>query len=387
MKNQLSLLLLLIFLAISCSQKEESLSEKPLSEQQFEFEIYDSLVVDYLGNLTLMDQSPDGKHFLLIDQNTDSILVTDPSGKTIYSYKITGEGPEKMEGNRTGVAKFLDNSTFLIPSSRALYQYSLAGELIKSFPPDFEGMSQLVIPSSTSHTRMGDQVITLMKGRYDKLGSSGLEYQAQSRQLEIFDFQTGDFSPIVPFPKESKFSSSTLEFGLIDHYPAFTVRDDSLYLIFRNEPKLFIYSKDQWDTPASIKPIPLPKFIEREISQKDAEGFNVRDFFYGSIGGIWALENQNFLISYLSGLTNEESDEAIAAAGSDFNKIFEEGEKKNSGGYVLFNGNQVSPVIIKSEQLGNINSIYSQEEIWFSPDFEKVENDYSVIYKTRLISR
>lgn len=50
-ETKLFLLLVTIALAISCSPKEDKLTEKPLSEQQLEFEIYDSLVFDYLGNL------------------------------------------------------------------------------------------------------------------------------------------------------------------------------------------------------------------------------------------------------------------------------------------------------------------------------------------------
>lgn len=109
MKNQLWLFSAALLIFYSCIQKEESLSEKPLSEHQFEFEIYDSLVVDYLGNLYLADISEDGKTFLLIDQQTDTLFVTDSQGAIIHKFCKKGEGPGMYPEGRLGPPRFLNN--------------------------------------------------------------------------------------------------------------------------------------------------------------------------------------------------------------------------------------------------------------------------------------
>lgn len=387
MKHQFLTLIFGLSLAFACSEKAENQVEIPLAEQQLRFEIYDSLVVDYLGRLTLMDQSPDGKHFLLIDQNTDSIFVSDPSGKILHQYTRTGDGPEMIRGNRIGIGKFLGNDRFIIPGSQGLFVYSLQGELLKSFNPNFNGVSQLVIPSNQTHAVKNNLAFSLIKGRNVDLDPEAPDFKTTAKILESTDLSTGEFTPIISIPPSSKFSAIANPFELIEFHPSFSIQGDSLYLTFRNEPKLFVYSLDDFDSPARIVSIPIIDFIERSNDEKPAEsGFNVRDFFLETINSVIPTGPEHLLINYLTGLTDEKVKGAIAASGSDFNKIFEEAEKMNSSGTILFNGKDFSQPITKPSNLGNINLSKSLDEIWFSPDFEEIENDYSVLYKTRIVS-
>ncbi|MFT7426720.1 MAG: hypothetical protein ACI9O5_002676, partial [Algoriphagus sp.] len=116
MKNQLLILAAIAVILFSCQSKESEILTTPLSEQILEFEIYDSLVVDYLGNVTLMDISPDEKSYLLVDQNTDTFLMTDKTGAILHKYKLMGEGPNNYNTSRMGVAKFLSDDSFLVPT-------------------------------------------------------------------------------------------------------------------------------------------------------------------------------------------------------------------------------------------------------------------------------
>jgi hypothetical protein len=54
---------------------------------------------------------------------------------------------------------------------------------------------------------------------------------------------------------------------------------------------------------------------------------------------------------------------------------------------VLFDGTTVSSFITQPEELGFSYSFVSEDEIWFSQDYEQVEKDYLVLYKTRLVSK
>ncbi len=386
MRHQLVIPIVSIFLIFACSSKEEEV-QKPLAEQQFEFEIYDSLVVDYLGNLILMDISPDGNHFLLIDQNTDSMFVTDPKGEIKYQYKRTGEGPEMIQGNRTGVGQFLDNEKFLIPSSRGVFIYSISGEFMESHIPEFTGISRLIIPSSSAHAIYKEKILLRMPGRFADIKEPSIDFQQKSKQIEQLDLSTGKFESVVPFPKESKFSSKTEEFGVFDYFVDFEIKGDSLYLAFRNEPKLFVYNLSNLEVPAKTLEIGFPQFYERNTAAKpDNEAINVRDFFLGTINRIIPLEHDLILINYLSGLSDEDAKNVIDEAKGDFDLMFKNAEEINQGGLVLFDGKEISQLISKPGYLGNINQVVSKDEIWFSPNFEEIENDYSVIYKTRLIS-
>lgn len=388
MKNHFFTLWLSLLFAFACTSKEEEILQKPLSEQNFEFEIYDSLVVDYLGNLILMDISPDQNHFLLIDQNTDSIFVTNPKGEIQYQYKRTGEGPEMTKGNRIGIGKFLDDQSFLIPGSQGLFVYSLSGKLEKSILPDFKGVSQLVIPSSPAHAISNGIVFVNMPGRYSDLKQPGTDFQKNSKSLELVDLITGKYESVLRFPKESKFSSETQEYGIVDHYINFAIEEDSIYVAYRNEPKLFVYHISNLNAPVKVNALKFPVFIERNTESKpENEIINIRDLFLGAINRIIPLGNNLILINYLAGLSDEVAKEIIDEAGTNFDLLFEKGNKKNTRGMVLFNGSEISQTVSKPTILGNVSYVASKEEIWFSPDFEQVEKDYSVIYKTRLISK
>jgi hypothetical protein len=388
MKNQPLLFGFILLIGFACQTKEPELPATPLSEQNLEFEIYDSLVMDYLGNVNLMDISPDGNTFLLIDQNTDSIFVTNLSGTILQQYKRTGEGPENITGNRTGIAKFFDDESFLIPSSRGIFQYSIDGSLLKSFIPDFTGLSQLVIPSNEAHFVKNNKVYMNLPGRYSDLEQNVLDFQEQSKRLEVLDIATDEFESVTHFPKTSKFSSTTKEYGSLESFSNITLKGDTLFLNFRSEPKIFGYSFSNLDSPVSVQTIPFPAFLERNPDKKVETGsFNLRDFFYGTINKIIAMDENVFLISYLGGLSDEVANEIIAEGGSDFDKIFKMAGEKNQGGLVLFDGKNISPIIRKPENLGNINKFVSKEEIWFSLNFSKAENDYSIIYKTRLVQK
>lgn len=161
-----------------------------------------------------------------------------------------------------------------------------------------------------------------------------------------------------------------------------------MFLSFRNEPKIFGYSFSNLNTEPSSKTIPFPNFIQKEPTDKNPkEGFSLNDLFLGTINEMISISNQLFLIDYLQGLTKDEFDDVLSRAGGDTNKIFDLAEGINKGGWVLFDGENISLPILKPEPLGSFNKFISKDEIWFSLNFSKEENDYSVIYKTRLVQK
>ena len=386
MKNLNHLFLLsLVALSISaCSgESEETKASTPLSEQALEFEIYDSLVVDYLGNLVLMDISPDHSKYLMMDQNTAEILITDSEGSILHQYNKSGEGPEDYNNGKSGKAIFINNSEFLIPTTTAIFQYSLDGKLIRKMEPDFQGLANLVVSFSTAILKSGNNLYFKIQGRHPEKGDL-TEYT----NLEKVNFETGEYEPIIPFSKSSKFSTPEADFQAFDYHPVFDLTADSLFIMFRNEPKLFSYSLDNLDTPAHTINVPFLEFEERNTDKKSENGgFNIRDFLLGSINAIEKLDDGTFLIFYTSGLNEEEANDVVSEAGDDFNKIFELAEKYNTTGNVVFDGESVSRIIAEDELLSNIAKVISKDEIWFNLDFSKVENDYSVIYKTRIASK
>jgi hypothetical protein len=388
MKNQLLILAAIAVILFSCQSKESEILTTPLSEQILEFEIYDSLVVDYLGNVTLMDISPDEKSYLLVDQNTDTFLMTDKTGAILHKYKLMGEGPNNYNTSRMGVAKFLSDDSFLVPTLTGLFKYSLNGDLIQKYNPEFTGIANLLIPASESHFVKDNKVYFHLPGRDRDLGQQGLDFQAKAKLIEVVDLNNGTYEDKIPFPMSSKVSSTTAEFGAIDFYPNLALGGNNLYVAFRNEPKIFSYSLTDIDSAPTVLPIPIENFVESDTDKAPENGgFNIRNFFLGTINTINYLGEGSFLINYLAGLSDDEADQVISEAATDFDKMFKAAQELNKGGMILFDGVSISPIIEKPEILGFIYKVVSKDEIWFSLNFSEAENDYSVIYKTRLVQK
>ncbi|UZD24643.1 hypothetical protein PBT90_14775 [Algoriphagus halophytocola] len=392
MKTQTKLFLiptLALSIAACSGEKEETSPSTPLAEQSLEFEIYDSLVVDHLGNLALMDISPDGQSYLLRDQNTDTLLLANAAGEILHQYKLSGEGPNQYKENLYGKSKFLNNEEFLTPTTGGVYRYNSQGILQKKYEPGFSPRAQIIITGADNLIIHDDEIYLNLPGRgSDEFGPHGIAYQEKSNHIEVLNLESEEFSPEIKFPSTSKFSSTEKAYKFYSTYPTFSIADDSLYITYRHEPKIFAYPLADLSTLGSTKFIPIKNFVENEPkSDQVDDNINISELYAGTINKIIAMENQHFIIDYLSGLTGAEYDEAVDKAGGDMDKQWDELGKVNQGGLVIFDGTALSNPITKPALLGQLDKYVSKEEIWFSLNFSAAENDYSVIYKTRLVQK
>ena len=215
MRHRLTLPIVSIFFIFACSSKEEEV-QKPLAEQQFEFEIYDSLVVDYLGNLYLADITEDGKTFLLIDQQTDMLFVTDSQGAIIHKFSKKGEGPGFYPQGRLGPPRFLNDEEIIIPTFKGFYLYSLTGDATRSFSPEFNPTASFVNQYDNSLVSYQEKIYYPLEGRIaNELGVEGREFQTKVRRVEVLDLNSGKFTPAIPFPKTSKFPQKSKKYNAI----------------------------------------------------------------------------------------------------------------------------------------------------------------------------
>jgi hypothetical protein len=388
MKNNFILPILSILFIFACSSKQEEV-QKTLAEQQFEFEIYDSLVVDYLGNLYLADISKDGETFLLIDHQKDSIFVTDQKGKIVSRFCKKGDGPGNYKGTRNNLPQFFNSEEIIIPAWKGFYIYSKSGEFQNAFELDYLPTSSLINVYINNLAFMENQILFPWEGRIaEEFGVDGKKFQLQTKRLEILDLESGQFSPKLPFPKESKFKTGEKSYLNVNYKTIISQSSDTIYVVFRNEPRIYAYHKFMLDEPSKIYQIPFDEFVEKAPKDADYFGsYEMKDIYVGSLNQIQPLGNDQFLINYARGVTDLEYDQITTQAGGDNSKFFPELSKINSYGWVLFDSKSVSKLIENSPEIGNLGKFVSKEEIWFTPNYSEVEKDYVVIYKTRIVSK
>lgn len=389
MKKQLWLFLLSLLLVISCGQKEEVKIEKPLAEQQLEFEIYDSLVVDYLGNLYLADISKDGETFLLVNDQTDSIYLANSTGEIISKFNRSGEGPGDYRLSRVNPPQFLNDSEIIIAAARGFYCYSFSGEFTRSFELEYNPTSSLIDQYNNKMVILHNRVIYPWEGRNaDSIGVQGKKFQLQTKRVEVLDLENGTFRPAMLFPDQSKFKTDQKGYFNFNHTTRLANLGDSIYVVFRTEPKIFIYHLNNLEYPSSVLEIPFKEFIEKTPrDESDLWNYDVRDIYSGAINLLVPLDTKSFLINYMRGITEMEYEQIFSSIGEINGDFYQEINKINTYGWILFDGKDISNLIHKKPEVGNVGKFISKEEIWFSPNYSEVEKDYVVLYKTRLVSK
>ncbi|WP_186753970.1 hypothetical protein [Echinicola salinicaeni] len=349
-------------------------------------EILDSLVLDYMGQVYLQDISPDGSKFLAYDQPTKTFLVFGNNGEIISELTLNGEGPGKYGDYHISKPVFLDEESFLVLSDNGHFRYDLEGRLIKHYGPDFHGGSRFIVSSGRNTVKIeGEKVVSWFQGRSNDLGFS-IQRQIESRQLEMLNLGTGEYEPIVPFPKESMFSSKSHLFHDVHTRPILASSKEALYVSFSSEPKIFTYSGAGFGAPKSIVSLPFEVFHQAEgVEQDMGDGaFDITDFYYGQIRTLDYIADNRFLIAYAEGLPIEEVKSLHEQYKDDMRKFFEEIRKINKEHLRVWDGQQLSKDLEVPEYFGLLAKV-DGEELWYDLDYQKRENDYTVFYKVKLI--
>lgn len=388
MKHQFLTLIFGLSLAFACREKTENQAETPLAEQQLRFEIYDSLVVDYLGNLYLADISKNSGNFILIDQQTDTLLIVNPTGQILSKFSKKGDGPGLYQPSRLGPPQFFTNDQIIIPSMKGFHIYDSEGNPIRTFLPEFNPTISLINPFDNKIIQHEEKIYYPWEGRLaDSLGVDGKALQQALKKLEVLDLNTGKFSPALPIPSTSKYKSTEKSYLNINYTVSLSQRSDTLFLSFRNEPVIYSYAFSDLENPTAAQKIPFPEFIERDGKEEVKFGaYEMKDIYVGGINSFQATEKNRFLISYTRGLTETEYVEIFDLIAKDQQAGYQKLEEVSTSGIVLFDGKSLSSIINQPKELGYTYVFISEDEIWFSQDYEQAEKDYLVLYKTRIVS-
>ncbi|TXE05752.1 hypothetical protein [Algoriphagus aquimarinus] len=96
--NKSHFLILTAFFAtilFSCSEKKaESTETDPFNELQFE--VYDSIMVNVLENVTILDYQEKLDQYLMKEQRGDKVLLVNGKGELLKEVALAGEGPNQI---------------------------------------------------------------------------------------------------------------------------------------------------------------------------------------------------------------------------------------------------------------------------------------------------
>ncbi|WP_057938247.1 hypothetical protein [Algoriphagus resistens] len=112
-KSRLIFTTLFTTLLFSCSEKETE-TYNPVKELQFE--VYDSIVVDVLEEVVILDYQNELDQYLIKERKGNKVLLVDGKGGLINEVELIGEGPNQiqlaLEGRFWGKDRFIFKEMF-----------------------------------------------------------------------------------------------------------------------------------------------------------------------------------------------------------------------------------------------------------------------------------
>lgn len=369
----------------SCSSPNPKSDANTPNRESYELEILDSLVVDYIGMMAWSHISPEGNNFLAIDQQKSDILLIGKNGEIKTTLNKTGDQPDAIGSNLVARPQFRNNAEIALLGKKGLFIFGFDGNLKKSIKSDFDPISNLVIQNADQFQFTNENNAVAVYGSRNQEGS-GFYTEASGTKLEFIDIENETFTGILPYPSTSRFNSEET-YTIINSIPSFRASSKEIYIAFKNDPKIYQFDLDNTENPKNeiilqIDPFHLMKGKDPKAVNKEAFSIVSRDFTYGAINNIW-LAKDNFVVSYSSGLSDEEYEQTTQGI-TDFQEIFTVTGQKNKSVLAVFDKKGFPTKIDVPDFLGRLEFVDKEEYLWFSPNQNEVERDYEVLFKTRL---
>ncbi|PZX61168.1 hypothetical protein LV84_00156 [Algoriphagus ratkowskyi] len=226
----------LAFSVFSCGEKAEKTNEP----KTFSLEITDSVQVDYLGEMMLLDYEPKADKYLLATDSYYEYLEVDEKGKIINHHKFSEDGVDPV-GQALGLGYFNGDVTVFNPP-KGYYRFqdsTKVGEFTIPYPHQvfmmypklgvFESGNKIYYPKPWPESL----AVNMLEGEF---------YQAMYKLpiIEAQDKTTGDTLAALSLPRNSDLLGDQIHGFPI---PVYTLDQDKLMLSMWFEPRFYVYNK------------------------------------------------------------------------------------------------------------------------------------------------
>ncbi|UJP64333.1 hypothetical protein [Mongoliitalea daihaiensis] len=236
MKKEIFKALSLVFLLAACSKN--NVNEQLTDTYQWVFQ--DSIQVDFMGELFLMDYDPLQEWYLGRWNAQEEYVVFDKSGIIKHTFKLTEDGPNKI-GWATGV-NLLDGKICVMDQTQGIFFFELDGTISSKLPivEDYFHINGLPFGAH----RSGDEFLYFRPER----GASLEDFSAMYKNvysadiLEIYNASTGRIRTSMPFPPNTVYSSGNFYNWT---FPGLYKYEDEWILWMLAEQKYFVYKEQE----------------------------------------------------------------------------------------------------------------------------------------------
>lgn len=380
-----------LFISCSSDKTKENLN---YSDIKFQFEIIDSLMVDYLGTPLLCDFSPNQEYILFYNSRNTEFIITDVNGDIISKFTKEGDIPDNP-GTLADRPIFYNNNTIIAHGQKGIWAYDFEGENtweIKREQPLSYWFSKSY--GRSMYLLEPQHLFTVIN--YDQLIINASEDSLYENQhaLKIANQLDNSIEPVIPLEPFSRYldgkgyqSSSMLPSNhVLGNQMVISYSKDELVYLYEWEGKSFQLA----DTfSLGIQPFYLDEGKDR-ASYKNQDGFSMG----GKIGeaevrGSWLLGNDQVLVQFNSGIKESERQEpkTESVGENSFRLIMPDNVPADQ--FQLYKaGEKYGASFTKLIALSSLLYV-DGESFWFRKNNEAlgVEDDYAVFYKVKLVEQ
>ena len=331
-------LLLLIYTQFSCSSGSDRVE---FIEEVPQFILTDSLVVDYLGVLTILDIKAERSEYLMYDPQRKELLRVNKHGDIILSKNLSADGKDSFGAYFYSAHYYDDDKLLIFPYSGGICTYDFQFNLLSK-----------ETPFNIFTNALGSGIATLLvdnklfANKYPEKASGDLyaheDYLARHPFLTTYDLDKKKVIAEQYLPKESQIIQHPGKYS--EPEPHSIMMEDELYLLFSNSPEIYKYSFPKLKLLGKVALNPSDKYVQVKPFPVEALGNGVFNKLAGSEYFHFSASKGYLLTGYMGAAPQDKVDALPQdlLGGEDFMALVKEYKipyyQIRKGGKILWEG-------------------------------------------------
>ncbi|WPR73923.1 hypothetical protein [Algoriphagus sp. NG3] len=382
---------LFAFILFSCSEEEtHSKAHNPIQELQFE--VYDSLMVEVLEEVVLLDYQDEVDQYLLKERRGNNVLLVDGKGKLIKEVELIGEGPNQIQFALEG--RFLGKDRFIfkeISETMDFHVFDLDFKKIERIKGPAEGFGAGIFISFFRQTFtswsedgklfiLGEEVNSYNPGDVDP-GKIGADFYSRVNTGFFYDTTQDSVTRLSLYPTSWEPRKANRWIGQSFPYLAFDNRRRNAAVLPPIGNQLFLY---EWDGNSLINEKAV--ILTHPDRNEEIPDVKRENFLYPSFSDVKNFGIYQLAIFYTA--IPEDIYTEFRAKGENYHQDPEWRKaqaKHRNPRYIIVKGDQQVGIMNKLPIEGNVNLGLSDGTLIVKAADGEEERDYNLFYKIRLV--
>ncbi len=368
-----------LFFACQSSEEDEKVDKQ--ASEAYDLKIVDSLRVDYLGYLSLLDINNRGQ-YLLNDPQRGAYLVANENGEILEQFILNPDSKDFSSRPYHGPAFFRDSLlVFNTPNGISFHRFD--GSLQSRFGSDEPKGTPIIMSGSKAVfdvTVNGKPKVlyrnTAVLGDYP--GEEEI-FLKDFKAAMLFDLEEKTTTSHIPLSEDSEYWNRGIFYEPLRLINRMDVQDDQLFIVFSKDPFIYRYQIKE-DEFKLIETIHLDEEIKYLYTK---ENYSSKLSGESSVTNV-AVVGDKVWVQYNPGLRIDLQQERQSVVEGNRISIKPASNVPKSQFSIFKNGERVKNKVMP-EPLGSY-SLKKDEYLWFkataNPDLEE---DFSTWYKVTIL--